>query len=133
MVRQSPYSIGYVELIYAVQNKMHFGAVQNAAGKFVKASTDGRHRRRRRRCQEHARRLPRLHHQRPRRGLLPHLQLHLAADPDARRPTRPRARPCRSSSTWMLEHGEAEAASLSYAPLPKPCRTACAQTIKTVK
>ena len=36
-VRQTPYSIGYVELIYAVQNKMTYGQVQNAAGKFVKA------------------------------------------------------------------------------------------------
>jgi phosphate transport system substrate-binding protein len=36
-VRQTPYSIGYVELIYAVQNKMTYGQVQNATGKFVKA------------------------------------------------------------------------------------------------
>src|SRR5580704_5515460 len=40
MVRQSPYSFGYVELIYAVQNKMAYGQVKNASGKFVKASTD---------------------------------------------------------------------------------------------
>ena len=38
MVRQSPYSFGYVELIYAVQNKMSYGSVKNAAGKFVKAA-----------------------------------------------------------------------------------------------
>jgi phosphate transport system substrate-binding protein len=37
-VRQTEGSIGYVELIYALQNKMSFGAVQNAAGQFVKAS-----------------------------------------------------------------------------------------------
>jgi phosphate transport system substrate-binding protein len=36
-VRQTPNSIGYVELIYAIQNKMNYGQVQNAAGKFVKA------------------------------------------------------------------------------------------------
>lgn len=39
MVRQTPNSFGYVELIYAEQNKMSFGSVRNAAGKFVKAST----------------------------------------------------------------------------------------------
>jgi phosphate transport system substrate-binding protein len=33
-------SIGYVELIYAVQNKIPFGTVQNAAGTFVKASLE---------------------------------------------------------------------------------------------
>jgi phosphate transport system substrate-binding protein len=37
MVRQTPNSIGYVELIYAVQNELSFGAVRNAAGNFVKA------------------------------------------------------------------------------------------------
>jgi phosphate transport system substrate-binding protein len=38
LVKQTPYSIGYVELIYAVQNNLHYGAVQNSAGSFVKAS-----------------------------------------------------------------------------------------------
>ena len=37
LVKQTPGSIGYVELIYAVQNKMNFGVVKNAAGNFVKA------------------------------------------------------------------------------------------------
>src|SRR6058998_1621990 len=39
-VKQTPGAIGYVELIYATQNKMSYGAVQNAAGKFVTASTE---------------------------------------------------------------------------------------------
>jgi phosphate transport system substrate-binding protein len=34
----TPGSFGYVELIYAVQNKIAYGAVQNIAGEFVKAS-----------------------------------------------------------------------------------------------
>jgi phosphate transport system substrate-binding protein len=37
LVKQTPNSIGYVELIYAVQNKMSYGLVRNAAGTFVKA------------------------------------------------------------------------------------------------
>ena len=40
LVTQTPGSIGYVELIYALQNKIAFGSVQNAAGEFVKASVD---------------------------------------------------------------------------------------------
>ncbi len=40
MVRQMEGAIGYVELIYAVQNKIAYGSVQNAAGSFVKASLD---------------------------------------------------------------------------------------------
>ena len=35
LVKQTPGSIGYVELIYAIQNKIDYGAVQNAAGEFV--------------------------------------------------------------------------------------------------
>src|SRR5258707_13320648 len=38
MVRQTPNSFGYVELIYAEQNKMSFGAVKNSSGKFLRAS-----------------------------------------------------------------------------------------------
>ena len=39
-VRQLPGSIGYVELIYAVQNKITYGSVRNSAGTFVKASLE---------------------------------------------------------------------------------------------
>jgi phosphate transport system substrate-binding protein len=40
LVRQTPGAIGYVELIYATQNKIAYGSVQNASGEFVKASVD---------------------------------------------------------------------------------------------
>src|SRR5580698_9886385 len=41
MVRQSPNSIGYVELIYAAQNKTEYGSVKSASGKFLNGTTDG--------------------------------------------------------------------------------------------
>lgn len=40
MVRQKEGAIGYVELIYALQSKIDFGLVKNAAGKFVKGSLE---------------------------------------------------------------------------------------------
>jgi phosphate transport system substrate-binding protein len=40
-VRQTPGAIGYVELIYALQNKIPFGSVQNKAGAFVTATLEG--------------------------------------------------------------------------------------------
>lgn len=40
MVRQTPGAIGYVELIYALQNNIPFGPVENADGSFVKASLE---------------------------------------------------------------------------------------------
>ena len=40
LVKQTPGAIGYVELIYALQNKIAFGSVQNADGEFITASLD---------------------------------------------------------------------------------------------
>ena len=34
-IRQTEGSIGYIELIYALQNKIPFGSVKNAAGQFA--------------------------------------------------------------------------------------------------
>jgi phosphate transport system substrate-binding protein len=40
IVSQTPGAIGYVELVYAIQNKISSGPVQNMNGKFVKASVE---------------------------------------------------------------------------------------------
>ena len=40
MIRQMQGGIGYIELIYAVQNKIDYGSVKNVSGVFVKASLD---------------------------------------------------------------------------------------------
>jgi phosphate transport system substrate-binding protein len=37
LVKQTPNAIGYVELIYAIQNKMSYGKVKNSSGQFIKA------------------------------------------------------------------------------------------------
>ncbi|HEV2250196.1 MAG TPA: phosphate ABC transporter substrate-binding protein PstS [Candidatus Limnocylindria bacterium] len=39
-VKQTPYSIGYVEIIYAIQQKLGYGWVQNAKGTFVEPTLD---------------------------------------------------------------------------------------------
>src|SRR6266540_5815783 len=39
-VKQNPYSIGYVELIYALQNKLGVGLVKNKSGNFVEPKLD---------------------------------------------------------------------------------------------
>ena len=39
-IRQLQGSVGYVELVYAVENKITYGSIKNAAGNFVKASLD---------------------------------------------------------------------------------------------
>ena len=40
LVSQTPGAIGYVELIYALQNKTSYGSVQNLSGKFLRASIE---------------------------------------------------------------------------------------------
>ena len=39
-IKQTPGALGYVELIYAIQNKMPYADVKNSAGAFVKASIE---------------------------------------------------------------------------------------------
>lgn len=40
LVKQTPNAVGYVELVYAIQNKMAYGQVRNQAGDFVKANLE---------------------------------------------------------------------------------------------
>src|ERR1700693_139182 len=40
LVKQTPGAIGYVELIYALQNKLDYGSVQNIGGEFVRCTID---------------------------------------------------------------------------------------------
>ena len=41
LVKQTSNAFGYVELIYAIQNKMPYGAVKNSSGAFIKADLAG--------------------------------------------------------------------------------------------
>ena len=41
LIEQTPGAIGYIELIYAIQNHMSYGKVKNAAGVFIKADLAG--------------------------------------------------------------------------------------------
>jgi phosphate transport system substrate-binding protein len=40
LLKQTPYSIGYIELLWALQNKLSYGLVQNSSGTWVKASME---------------------------------------------------------------------------------------------
>jgi phosphate transport system substrate-binding protein len=40
LVKQTPNAMGYVELIYATQNNIPYGSVENSSGSFVKASLE---------------------------------------------------------------------------------------------
>ncbi|HUA18093.1 MAG TPA: phosphate ABC transporter substrate-binding protein PstS [Bryobacteraceae bacterium] len=40
LLTSTPFSIGYVEFIYALQNELSYGAVRNAAGRFIRPEID---------------------------------------------------------------------------------------------
>ena len=132
MVRQSPYSFGYVELIYAAQNKMQFGSVKNAAGKFVKASPDGVTAA----AAASAKVIPADNR----------VSITNATGADSYpissftwllvpvQSTDPaKGKALADFLTWMLDKGESEASAMTYAPLPKPIEDRVRATIKQVK
>jgi len=41
LIKQTPNSFGYIELIYAIQNNMPYGRVKNSSGAFIKADLAG--------------------------------------------------------------------------------------------
>jgi len=131
MVRQSPYTFGYVELIYAVQNKMSYGAVRNAAGKWLKATTDGVTAA----AAGASKSMPADYRVSITNApgatsypissftwLLIPIQ---SADPA-------KGKVLHDFLLWMLDHGEGEANSMTYAPLPKPVADRVRQTINQI-
>jgi phosphate transport system substrate-binding protein len=131
MVRNSPFSFGYVELIYAVQNKMSFGIVRNAAGKWVKASTAGVTAA----AAADAKNTPADYR----------VSITNAAGADAypissftwllipiQSQDPAKGKVLHDFLEWMLDHGEAEAESMTYAPLPAPVAKRVRETIKQI-
>lgn len=129
MVRSSPYSFGYVELIYALQNHMSYGLVRNASFKYVKASVEGV------------------------TAAAAGAAKNMPADYRVSITNAPGADAYPISSftwllipnpfgdqvkgkvmvdflNWMLDHGESEAQGLNYAPLPKAVADKVRATIK---
>jgi phosphate transport system substrate-binding protein len=132
MVRQSPNSFGYVELIYARGNNMQFGAVKNSAGKFVKASTDGVTAA----AAAAAKTMPADYR----------VSITNASGPISYpissftwllipvKSTDPaKAKALADFLGWMLDKGEAEASAMTYAPLPKPVQDMVRKSIAQVK
>jgi phosphate transport system substrate-binding protein len=131
MVRNSPFSFGYVELIYAVQNKMSFGIVRNADGKWIKASTDSVSAA----AAGAAKNMPADYR----------VSITNAPGPNAypissftwllipiQSQDGAKGKVLHDFLEWMLDHGEAEAAGMTYAPLPPPVMARVRQTINQI-
>lgn len=132
MVRQTPGAFGYVELIYALQNKMAYGAVKNAAGKFLQGSPDGVTAA----AAAAAKTMPADYRvsitNAPGATSYPISSFTWLLIPKQFADSAKGAA-VKGFLTWMLEHGESEATSMGYAPLPAQVQTMVKKTITTVK
>ncbi|WP_158791583.1 phosphate ABC transporter substrate-binding protein PstS [Granulicella sp. L60] len=132
MVRQSPNSFGYVELIYAKGNNMQFGSVKNAAGKFIQASTDGVTAA----AAAAAKSMPADYRvsitNAPGAESYPISSFTWLLIP-VQSTDAAKGKALAGFLTWMLDKGESEASSMTYAPLPRPVQDMVRKTITSVK
>ena len=127
LVRQLPGAIGYVELIYALQNHIAFGQVKNAAGAWVTASIDG--------VTEAAASIKQMPADyrisitnAPGKDAYPISSFtYLLIPAHATDPAKGKV--IIDLLSWIINSGESEASSLSYAPLPK---SVAEKVLKTV-
>src|SRR5271163_423685 len=130
MVRQVEGGIGYVELIYALQNNINYGWVKNASGNWVKATTEGVS------AAAAGAKIP------------PDYRVSITNAPgkDAYPissftwlliPVPPKdannGKVIKEFLEWMLDRGESETTSLHYAPLPASVATRVKATIAQLK
>jgi phosphate transport system substrate-binding protein len=117
LVRQLPGALGYVELIYALQNKISYGAVKNAAGNWEKGTIEG--------VTEAAASI---------KQLPADYRVSITNAPGAnaypissftwllvplKSPDAAKGKVIKDLLSWIINSGESEAPGLSYAPLPK--------------
>ncbi len=117
LVRQLPGALGYVELIYALQNKISFGQVKNPAGNYIKATIEG--------VTEAAASIKTMPND---------YRISITNAPGAtaypissftwllvplKSPDPAKGKVIKDLLSWIVNSGESEVESLSYAPLPK--------------
>ena len=119
LVSQTPGALGYVELIYALQNNIAYGSVQNSSGEFVRASVDAVTAAAAAAAGADAGGLPRVDHQSSGEGRLPDRLVHLAAPLRESRQDKQQGKIMVDFMKWALTDGQKFATELGYAPLPK--------------
>lgn len=130
-IRQLPGSIGYIELIYAVQNKIQYGSVRNAAGVFVKASLEG--------VTAAAASAPKMPSDfrvsitnAPGKDAYPICSFTWLLIPEKSKDPA-KGKILADFLSWMVVDGQKMASALDYAPLPDSVAAKVKETIKQVK
>jgi phosphate transport system substrate-binding protein len=127
LVRQLPGAIGYVELIYAQQNHINYGAIRNSAGAWLKASIEGVSQ-----AAATVKNMPADYR----------VSITNAPGPNAYPvssftylliPTQPKdmakEKVIKDMLSWCIKSGESEVSTLSYAPLPSNVQEKVLQTV----
>jgi phosphate transport system substrate-binding protein len=117
MVRQMPGAVGYVELIYALQNKIPFGAIRNLSGNWVLGSIEGVTE-----AAANVKSMPADYRvsitNAPGKDSYPISSFTWLLVP-VKSQDAAKGKVIKDFLQWMLDHGQSEAAGLYYAPLPK--------------
>lgn len=130
MVQKLPGALGYVELAYALQNHISFGAVKNRDGRWVKGSIEG--------VSDAADSI---------KSLPADFRVSITDAPGVnaypissftwllipiRSPDSAKGRVLKDLLSWIVTSGQGEVQALSYAPLPKPVADRVLATISTL-
>jgi phosphate transport system substrate-binding protein len=131
MVRQLPGTIGYVELIYALQNKIPIGYIRNSSGTWVKGSITG--------VTEAAasvKSMPADYRvsitNAPGKNAYPISSFTWLLVPNPPKDSA-NGKVIKDFLNWMLDHGESQAESLYYAPLPDSVVAKVKTTVSQLK
>src|SRR6202795_1009679 len=131
MIRQMQGSIGYIELIYAVNNHIAYGSVKNAGGQFVKASLDSVTA-----AAASVKSMPADFRvsitNAPGKDAYPISSFTWLLIPTPSKDAA-KGKIIADFLNWMVEDGQKMTADLSYAPLPESVEAKVKETIKQVK
>ena len=127
LVRQLPGALGYVELIYALQNHISFGEVKNPAGNFIKASIEGVTA-----AAASVKQMPADYRvsitNAPGANAYPISSFTWLLVP-LKSPDAAKGKVIKDLLSWIVNYGENEVSALSYAPLP---RNVAEKVLKTI-
>jgi len=130
MIRQMDGALGYIELIYAEQNKIPYGNVKNAAGEYVKASLSSVT------AAAATAKIPNDYRvsitNAPGKGVYPISSFTWLLIP-AKNADAAKQKALIDFLNWMVEKGQSMTEALSYAPLPKEVATRVLATIKQIQ
>jgi len=131
LVRQLPGAIGYVELIYALQNHITFGAVKNSAGNYLKGSIGG--------VTEAAATVKQMPADfrvsitnAPGKDAYPISSFSWILAP-VKATDAAKGKVLKDLLNWVVTSGESEVSALSYAPLPKTVADKVLKSIYTLQ